>query len=151
MCSTAFRRICSYLRQQRAWHCLVSLSLDQDPAALDAAELLAKLQVHYEYEEIAAPPDAEASYEEASYEEASYEEPSYEEPWLQELLAEYRGALQDSHLSFPASGLRCLQSLAGLSQQGLLVLSPTRASIAWSASTVARRPGWCGMAASPCR
>jgi len=97
-----------YLKQERGWRCLVSLSVDEEPAALNAAELLAKLKVHYEYEEIAAAPDAV---------------PCYEESWLQELLAEYRGALQDSHLSFPASGLRCLQSLAALSQQGLLVLS----------------------------
>jgi tetratricopeptide (TPR) repeat protein len=92
-----------YLKRERAWHCLVSLSVDQEPAELDAAELLAKLQVHYDYEEIAEPPHAE--------------------PWLQELLTEYRRSLQDSHLSFPASGMRCLQSLAGLSKQGVLVLS----------------------------
>jgi tetratricopeptide (TPR) repeat protein len=92
-----------YLRQARAWHCLVSLSVDHEPAELDAAELLAKLQVHYDYDEIGEPP--------------------YAERWLQELLTEYRRNLQDTHLSFPASGLRCLQSLAGLSEQGVLVLS----------------------------
>ena len=92
-----------YLKQARAWHCLVSLSVDQEPAELDAAELLAKLQVHYDYDEIGEPP--------------------YAEPWLQELLTEYRRDLQDTHLSFPASGMRCLQSLAALSEQGVLVLS----------------------------
>ena len=30
-----------YLKQERAWQCLVSLSVDQEPAELDAAELLA--------------------------------------------------------------------------------------------------------------
>lgn len=92
-----------YLKQERAYRCLVSLSVDEEPAALDAAELLAKLHVHYDYEEVAEPP--------------------YAEPWLQELLTEYRCGLQDTHLSFPASGLHCLQSLAALSEQGLLVLS----------------------------
>jgi hypothetical protein len=92
-----------YLKQERAWHCLVSLSVNDAPAALDPAELLAKLQVHYDYEEIAAPP--------------------YAESWLNELVSEYRHSLQDTHLSFPASGLRCLQSLSAICERGMLVLS----------------------------
>lgn len=91
------------LQGGRADRCLVSLAIDADPANLDAAELLAKLQVHYDYGPV--------------------REPSYGEPALQRLLAEYRDTLADTHLLFPAPALRCLQALAGFSQRGLLVLS----------------------------
>jgi len=87
----------------QAQQCLVSLSLDADPATLDAAETLAKLDIDYGYADIDQVPDAE--------------------PWLRDLLAFYRRELRDTHLLFPAAGLRCLDRLAALSRRGLLVLS----------------------------
>jgi len=90
-------------RNGRGYACRVSLACDQDPAALDPAELLARLQVHYRDEETAEPP--------------------YAEPWLQRLLADYRRDLTDTHLLFPAAGLRAVEQLAEFSPQGLMMLS----------------------------
>ena len=83
--------------------CLVSLFVDEDPAALDVVEILARLRCRYEYQTLGEPP--------------------YEEPGLQSLLADYRHTLADTHLLFPAPALRCLQRLKELSTQGLLVLT----------------------------
>jgi tetratricopeptide (TPR) repeat protein len=92
-----------HFKDGRAHRCLVSLAVDEDPATLDAAALLAKAQVHYDDEEIAGR--------------------SYDEPALQALITAYQCNLVDSHVLFPAAGLRCLQGLAALSRQGLLLLS----------------------------
>jgi hypothetical protein len=90
-------------QEEQFYRCLVSLEFDAEPDGLDAGALLAGLQVHYDYEALSGPP--------------------YTEPWLQELLTEYRGGLQKTHLTFPAAGLRCLRTLADGSGHGLLVLS----------------------------
>jgi tetratricopeptide (TPR) repeat protein len=87
----------------RTYGCFVSLAVDGDPASLDAAELLAKLQVHYDDEEIVVPP--------------------YAEPWLQRLMADYQRELRDAYVLFPAAGLRCLRTLAEFSTHGALILS----------------------------
>ncbi len=85
--------------------CLVSLAVDADPATLDAATLLERVQCRYERGP-AAP------------------QPAFAEPWLQELLAGYQRALTtETHLLFPAAALRCLERLRGLSRQGLLLLT----------------------------
>ena len=91
------------LRDGRAQQCLVSLSLDADPATLDVAETLSRLRVDYDYADLTEAP--------------------YPEPWLRRLLSDYQSTLRDTHLLFPAAGLRCLEHLAGLSRQGLLLLS----------------------------
>jgi hypothetical protein len=90
-------------RHGQAQPCLVSLTLDEDPGRLDAAETLARLSVDYDYADITEAP--------------------YPEPWLRQLLADYARGLHDTHVLVPAAGLRCLDHLAGLSQQGLLLLS----------------------------
>jgi Tetratricopeptide repeat len=87
----------------QAHQCLVSLSLDADPATLDAAETLARMKIDYGY--------------------AGFGEAPYAEPWLGQLLDFYRREMRDTHLLLPAAGLRCLDRLAALSRQGLLVLS----------------------------
>lgn len=92
-----------HFKAQRTYACHVSLAVDADPASLSAAELLARLQVHYDDEEITEPP--------------------YAEPYLQQLIADYQRALGDAHVLFPAAGLRCLKSLAEFSSHGALVLS----------------------------
>jgi tetratricopeptide (TPR) repeat protein len=90
-------------KDRRADAGMVSLTLDEDPAALDAAALLAGLELHTDYQEIMEPPYAEA--------------------WLQRLFDEYRHALHDTHLLFPAAGLRALRRLAEFSSAGMLILS----------------------------
>jgi tetratricopeptide (TPR) repeat protein len=87
----------------RAHRCLVSLGLKDDPASLGAAELLAQVQVAYDDEEIAGA--------------------AYDEPALQALIIAYQRQLHDSHVLFPAAGLRSLQHLAALSPHGLLLLT----------------------------
>jgi len=88
---------------QRCNQCLVSLVLDRNPDGLGATELLAGLAVRYRDQPI--------------------DEPPYPEPWLQRLLHDYQRQLRDTHLLFPAAGLRCLHHMAQLSEHGLLLLS----------------------------
>lgn len=90
-------------RNGNAFRCLISLSAAVDPQSAETSALLAALQLHYDYEPLTEPP--------------------YREPELQELFGFYRANLRDSHVLFPAAGLRCLRRLATLSQRGLLMLS----------------------------
>jgi tetratricopeptide (TPR) repeat protein len=92
-----------YVDEGRCEQCLVSLSIDRDPQALDAAELLANLRCHYKTRPLDKAP--------------------YAEPGLRKLLEDYQRTLSDAHLLFPATSLRCLQRLKALSREGLLVLS----------------------------
>jgi hypothetical protein len=92
-----------YINEQQGYQCLVSLLIDEDPQTLTVAELLGRVQCHYDYQ--------------------SLDQPHYQEPELQRLLADYQHTLSDTHLLFPAAGLRCLQRLKALSQEGMLVLS----------------------------
>lgn len=105
----------------RASDCLVSLALDADPATLDAAETLAKLQVQYDEEELAEAP--------------------YREPALAAVFETYRRKLKDAHVLFPAVGLKCLDALAGFSPQGALVLSADKGNHHLSALEGAPPPG----------
>lgn len=92
-----------HFKNGHAHRCLVSLTVDADPAELDPAEMLARVQIDYHDEETAGH--------------------SYEEPALQALVTAYQRGLADSHVLFPAAGLRCVQSLAACSLQGLLLLT----------------------------
>jgi SAM-dependent MidA family methyltransferase len=83
--------------------CLVSLSIQEDPATLTAPELLNGVQMDYTYQALTSVP--------------------YHEPMLNTLLTEYQQILTDTHLLFPAAGLRCLQRVQTWSTSGLLVLS----------------------------
>jgi tetratricopeptide (TPR) repeat protein len=92
-----------YINDRNCDQCVVSLFTEEDPETLTTTELLEQVQCHYEYQALAESP--------------------YQEPYLQRLLADYRQTLNDSHLLFPAAGLRCLKRLTDLSKQGLLLLS----------------------------
>jgi hypothetical protein len=83
-----------YFKDGTAHECLLSLATDEDPAELDAAELLERLYLHYDYRPCT--------------------EPSEEAALL---------ALDDAHVLVPSAGLRCLRHLQGLSPQGMLLLS----------------------------
>jgi tetratricopeptide (TPR) repeat protein len=87
----------------RAAECLVSLSADADPAGLDAAGLLGRIDLEYD--------------------EAPLAEAPYSEPELRRLFDRYRAKLDDSYLLFPAPALRGLKRLTALSRQGLLLLT----------------------------
>jgi tetratricopeptide (TPR) repeat protein len=99
-----------YLDDKRCYQCLTSLFLDDDPRQLDPVALLPHLKVHYDYQ--------------------AFTETSALEPELQPLLTYYRRMLNDTHLLFPAAGLRCLQRLRALSQHGLLLLSADKGDVA---------------------
>jgi hypothetical protein len=92
-----------FLREGTCAQCLISLSLKQDPHSLTSTELLSNLEVAYACEPLTTAP--------------------YQEPLLNELLADYQGALRATHLLFPATGLRCLHYLSLFSPRGALVLS----------------------------
>jgi hypothetical protein len=110
-----------HIDQGECRECLVSLALDEKPSALGAAELLERVVCRYESRPAA--------------------QPAYPEPWLQELFAGYRHALADTHLLFPAPGLRCLQRLRALSREGLLLLSADKGDHRLSALQGRAPPG----------
>jgi tetratricopeptide (TPR) repeat protein len=93
-----------YFNEGACHRCLFSIFLAQ-PAApeLDVSQILPRLQYHYSHELSPMAP--------------------YEEPWLQNLVASYQKELKDTHLLFPAVGLRCIQWLRELSREGLLLVS----------------------------
>ncbi len=83
---------------------LISLSLGQPfGPELDVAQILPGLKYHYSHDASPMAP--------------------YEEPWLQDLIVAYQKELNDTHLLFPAVGLRCLQWLRELSRKGLMLVS----------------------------
>jgi tetratricopeptide (TPR) repeat protein len=92
-----------HIADGRCDHSLASLTIDENPDGLNSAALFAKLRVHYRDQPLAGAP--------------------YSEPWLQRLLDDYARELNDTHVLFPATALRCLHRMANLSRQGLLVLS----------------------------
>lgn len=92
-----------YIDNRRISQCRVSLFADEDPARLPAEQLLAHLHYEFDYQALDGPP--------------------YPEPYLEQLLAYYQHTLSNSHLLFPAAGLRCLQRLKALSKQGVLLIS----------------------------
>lgn len=110
-----------HFKDGRASDCLVSLALDANPATLDTAETLARLQVQYDKEELAEPP--------------------YSEPALAAVFETYRCKLKDAHVLFPAAGLKCLDALAAFSAQGALVLSADKGNHRLSALEGAPPPG----------
>jgi len=87
----------------RAWEGLLSVRLDGDPAELDPGELIDRMEIRHG--------------------EAPLNGSAYPEMALQELFDEYRLRFSDTHLLFPAHGLRAISFLRDLSQQGLLLLS----------------------------
>jgi len=97
-----------YFDDQRGYQCLVSLLTEEDPKTLPMDQLVAHLQVKYDYQELTEAP--------------------YPEPYLQQLLETYRHELTDTHLLFPVAGLRCLENLKALSKKGLLLLSADKGS-----------------------
>lgn len=92
-----------FVHEQRLHDCLVTLSVDQDPANLDAAAAFRRLDCRFDYQPLAGMP--------------------YADPLLNDLLDDYRRQLTESHVLFPAGGLGCLARLAALSRQGLMLLS----------------------------
>jgi hypothetical protein len=106
-----------YFDDRGCQQCLISLFVDTDrnPATLNAAELLAGLRVHYDYQPLTGLP--------------------FQDPSLQRLLDDYQQQLKGSrtHLLFPTASLRCLSRLQRLSISGLLVLSADKGDDSLSA------------------
>jgi tetratricopeptide (TPR) repeat protein len=92
------------IENKTIFHSLLSLSTEADPAELDAASLIAALNLQYDYEEAKSPIYAG-------------------EPLLDTLLETYRQQLTNSHVLFPHTGIRCLERIRQLSRQGLVLLS----------------------------
>lgn len=95
-----------YIDDGQCYQCLVSLLIEEDPNSLTATELLPRLHYRYDYQPFTTAAVGNDT-----------------DNLLQTLLADYQRQLSDSHLLFPATGLRCLQRLRALSQSGLLLLS----------------------------
>ncbi len=120
-----------YIHDHQCKHCVVSLMVEEDPNSLTAAELLTRLHYHYDYQDLATaavvPPASAVSLPEIIDSASSgLKRPVVAldlEAALQALLTSYQNQLSNTHLLFPAAGLRCLQRLKTLSQQGLMVLS----------------------------
>jgi tetratricopeptide (TPR) repeat protein len=92
-------------RDGRAHECAVTLEVPETAAGggEPGPELLADLELRWRERPI----------------EGAY----YGEPDLDDLLAEYAAALDDTTVLFPCAALHCLRRLAGWSERGLLLLS----------------------------
>ncbi|QMV42676.1 tetratricopeptide repeat protein [Cohnella cholangitidis] len=102
-----------YIDQGQISHCLVSLYAEDSLDTTDSANALERVQVSY-------------------YNEPCAESP-YPEPDLTALFTRYTETLEDSHLLFPITGLRCLHRLRSLSApKGLLLLSADKGSHRYS-------------------
>lgn len=86
----------------------------------DGAASLTSADISWRYEPLAAAP--------------------YAEPPLDRLFESYRQALRDTHLVFPATGLRALDWLGRLSQQGLLLLAGDKGPLTLDALEGQGRP-----------
>lgn len=91
-----------YIDGGQAQECQVALSAASSPAGMDAGKLLGALQYRFRNRPL---------------DRAGYEPP------LRRLIDGYRAALQATHLALPVAALRCLERLAALSAQGLVLLS----------------------------
>ena len=85
-------------------HVLLSLTTATDPSTSIPAEIIAALQLTYDYETAASP---------------IY--PA--DPHFNDMLEAYRQHGVSTHLLFPDSGLRCIERLRQLSQAGVLLLT----------------------------
>jgi tetratricopeptide (TPR) repeat protein len=92
-----------YFKEGRGYQALITLTADQDPTTLRPEQIISHLSYDYAYQELTEAP--------------------YPEPYLQALIAAYQGCLTETHLLFPAAGLRCLHRLRSLSRPGLILLS----------------------------
>lgn len=89
------------------YEALVKLVSSREETDLEDPAILGRLRLDYRY----APVGSAAC---------------YEEPALERILQAYRGRLDDTHLSFPSAGLRCLEHFRTLSGGRLLLLSGDR-------------------------
>jgi tetratricopeptide (TPR) repeat protein len=92
-----------YVDESKIYECRVSLRYPDEADALTASGLLEKAIPEYHY--IRA---------------AEYEQESY--PY-RDIIELYKQKLEDSHILFPAIGLRCLERLGQLSQEGFVLLT----------------------------
>jgi len=97
------------LRDGAVWRALpeIAAAADEADPSLDAAE------VSWRYEPLAGAP--------------------YDEAPLQQLFETYRRSLSDTHLVFPAAGLRAIARLCALSPGGCLVLAADKGPLALEA------------------
>ncbi|BDS09998.1 tetratricopeptide repeat protein [Aureispira anguillae] len=101
------------VQNQQLFDCLVSLHTASDPAEQDSTELLATLELVYEYQ------TTKFDAYQAS-------------PPIKKLLEEYQKKLSNTHFLFPKVGLKCIERLRKLSKKGLLLLSADRGEHHWS-------------------
>ena len=92
-----------YIDNNQAYQCLVSILVNNDGDEVTAAEILAAMQCRYNYQAM----DGDI----------------YREAWLQQILNFYTNQFNDTHLLFPADGLKCLHWLKSISHSGLMLLT----------------------------
>jgi tetratricopeptide (TPR) repeat protein len=91
------------VRQEKMYECSVALECAEDPAEMDAATLLEKVELAYG----ARPLDGAF----------------YDEDYLNRILDGYANQFTSTYLLFPHQGLRRLERLRRLSRSGLLLLT----------------------------
>jgi tetratricopeptide (TPR) repeat protein len=92
-----------FFREGEAYEVSMSLHAPEESERLSAAELLEQLLPEYHYE-------LATSFDNV-------------EDCFHELLENYKNQLTEAHILFPSVGLRCMERLRGLSQEGVLLLS----------------------------
>ncbi len=93
-----------YVEENKLYECLVDLQYPEENVAdLSVSEMLGKVKLDYHYRRA-----------------AEFEHESY--PY-REVMEIYQRKLEDSHVLFPALGIRCLERLGRLSREGFLLLT----------------------------
>ncbi|OCT14479.1 hypothetical protein A8709_27130 [Paenibacillus pectinilyticus] len=92
-----------YIEDQQVYDCQISLEFPEGAAGLSASQNLKEVVANYHYRR------------ETAYDDAAY-------PY-RELLDVYRQHLSDSHILLPEAGLRCLDRLKALSENGFLLIT----------------------------
>ncbi|MCZ8522682.1 MULTISPECIES: SAM-dependent methyltransferase [Paenibacillus] len=92
-----------YVDDGKVYECRVSLGLPEEAAGGSASEQLRQLAPEYSY-----------------HGTEEYERESY--PY-RHVIEHYKESLADTHILFPALGLRCLERLGRLSQEGFVLLT----------------------------
>lgn len=95
-----------YINQGNIQHALVELignNGNDDTEVQPAKDILEDLEINY------------------TYKTADF--PLFDDPLQNQILEQYRSVLEDSHLLFPYTGLRCISRLKELSVQGLILIT----------------------------
>lgn len=92
-----------FIKDQAIWNCKVSMQSEEDPKHMNTEALIKNMEL--------------------TYTKTASTELIYENSSMQELLENYRLALNESYLFFPSKAIACLERLRDLTTTGIVLLT----------------------------